>query len=207
MPTLIDKLRERRALRRLKLIDPVTQRFEFCPVWANFLNPPAPVQVDTSVGTLVVETSVTPGSPVVRERYRCEYSFPFTADELVAFHPPAVEVVHYNELAQVAARAVTAFVAVVPDGRVVENEWGEMQYDAYFFAPADTTEAYEVQMARVAGVRMGLKELWGEMINFVEYIPKFSERAAWETGEGLLRGEWFAIRLTLNIRDYELVRM
>ena len=207
MPTLIDKLREARIQRWLKLTDPVTQRFEFCPVWANFLNPPAPVQVDTSVGTLVVATGVIPGSPDVREGGRCEYSFPFTADELVAFHPPSVVVAHYNEFAQVAANVGVAFVAVVPDGRVVENEWGEMQYDAYFFAPADSSEAYEVQMARVAGVRMGLKELWGEMINFVEYIPKFSERAAWESGEGLLRGEWFAIRLTLNIRDYELVRM
>ena len=202
---MIEKLRNARARRRLRLEDPIQQRFSFCPVWANYLDPPAPVQVDTSAGTLIVQTGVVRSG--LREYDVAEYSFPFAVPEIVAFHPPLVEVVHYNELPAVAARVGTAFVAVIPDGRVGTSEWGDMRYDAFFLAPARDDETYDAQLMRVAGVRMGLKELWGDMISFDEYIPKFSRRVAWENGEKLLRGEWFAIKLTLNITDYELTAM
>jgi len=155
-----------------------------------------------------VETGIIPDPLNLREGDKAEYSFPLTASERVAFLPPAVVVAHYNELPAVAARmGGQPFLAVVPDGRVGTNEWGEMSYDAFFLAPASDAEDYETQLGRVSGIFEGLKELWGEKIAFEEYIPKFSRRAAWETGEKYLRGEWFAIRTTLKLIDYELTAM
>jgi hypothetical protein len=117
-------------------------------------------------------------------------------------HP--IFVAHYNEFSQIAARQQHAFVAVVPDARMGKSEWGEVEYEAFFFAPAQDTEEFEVQLDRIAGVRASLMELWPKMVSFTEIIPKFSRRAEWGTGEKLVKGEWIAIRLTINLKDYEL---
>ena len=200
--TLLRKLRNARQWRYLRLIDPVLQRFEFCPVWANYLTPPAPVQVDTSVGTLTIQTGLV--RSFVREYDISTYSFPFSAEERVAFHPPQIFVAHYNEFSQIAARMQHAFMVVVPDARVGKSEWGEIECEAFFFAPAQDSEEFETQLDRIAGVRASLMELWPKMVTYTEIIPKFSRRAEWGAGEKLVKGEWIAIRLTINIKDYEL---
>ena len=171
-------------------------------MWANYLNPPSPVQVDTSVGTLTIETGVV--RSFAREYDVSSFSFPFSAEERVAFHPPPIFVAHYNEFSQIAARQKHAFLAVVPDARVGKSEWGEVEYEAFFFAPALDSEDFEVQLDRIAGVRESLLELWPKMVSITEIVPKFSRRAEWGTGEKLVKGEWIAIRLTINLKDYEL---
>jgi hypothetical protein len=42
------------------------------------------------------------------------------------------------------------------------------------------------------------------MATITEIVPKFSRRAEWGPGEKLVKGEWIAIRLTINLKDYEL---
>jgi hypothetical protein len=200
--SILTKLRRARQWRYLRLVDPVLQRFEFCPVWANYLTPPSPVRVDTSVGTLTIQTGLV--RSFAREYDVSTYSFPFSAEERVGFHPPSIFVAHYNEFSQIAAHIQNAFVAVVPDARMGKSEWGEVEYEAFFFAPAQDTEEFEVQLDRIAGVRASLIELWPKMVSFTEIIPKFSRRAEWSTGEKLVKGEWIAIRLTINLKDYEL---
>jgi hypothetical protein len=158
--------------------------------------------VDTSVGTLTIQTGLV--RSFAREYDVSTYSFPFSAEERVAFHPPAIFVAHYNEFSQIAARMQHAFVAVVPDARIGKSEWGEIECDAFFFAPASDAEDFEVQLERIAGVQRSLIELWPKMVSFSEIVPKFSRRAEWGTGEKLVKGEWIAIRLTINIKDYEL---
>jgi hypothetical protein len=79
-----------------------------------------------------------------------------------------------------------------------------VEHEAFFFAPALDTEEFEVQLDRIAGVRESLLELWPKMVSVVEIVPKFSRRAEWGTGEKLVKGEWIAIRLTINIKNYEL---
>jgi hypothetical protein len=171
-------------------------------VWANYLTPPSPVQVDTSVGVLTIQTGLA--RSFAREYDISTYSFPFSAEERVAFHPPPIFVAHYNEFSQIAARMQDAFMAIIPDARIGKSEWGEVEYEAFFFAPAQDSEDFEVQLERIAGVRESLLELWPKMATFTEIIPKFSRRAEWGTGEKLVKGEWIAIRLTINLKDYEL---
>jgi len=200
--SLLRKLRNARQWRYLRLVDPVLQQFEFCPVWANYLTPPSPVQVDTSVGTLTIQTGLV--RSFAREYDVSTYAFPFSAEERVAFHPPPIFVAHYNEFSQIAARQKDAFLAVIPDARIGKSEWGEVEHEAFFFAPAQDTEEFEVQLERIAGVRESLLELWPKMVSITEIVPKFSRRAEWGTGEKLVKGEWIAIRLTINLKDYEL---
>jgi hypothetical protein len=200
--SLLRKLRDARQRRYLRLIDPVKLTYEFCPVWANYLTPPSPVQVDTSVGTLTIQTGLV--RSFAREYDVSTYSFPFSAEERVAFYPPPIFVAHYNEFSQIAARQQDAFMAVVPDARIGQSEWGEAIYEAFFFAPAVDSEDFETQLDRIAGVRASLWELWPQMVTFTEIIPKFSRRAEWENGGKLVSGEWIAIRLTINLKDYEL---
>jgi hypothetical protein len=199
---LLTKLRSARQWRYLRLVDPILLRYEFCPVWANYLTPPSPVQVDTSVGTLTIQTGLV--RSFAREYDISTYSFPISAEERVAFHPPPIRVAHYNEFSQIAARMQHAFMAVIPDARMGKSEWGEVEHEAFFFAPAQDSEEFEVQLDRIAGIRASLMELWPKMVSFTEIIPKFSRRAEWGTGEKLVKGEWIAIRLTINLKDYEL---
>lgn len=200
--SLLRKLRNARQWRWLRLVDPILQRFEFCPVWANYLTPPSPVQVDTSVGTLTIQTGLV--RSFAREYDVSSYSFPFSAEERAAFYPPPIFVAHYSEFSQIAARQQYAFMAVIPDARMGKSEWGEVEHEAFFFAPAQDSEDFETHLDRIAGVRAGLLELWPKMVTFTEIIPKFSRRAEWETGGKLVKGEWIAIRLTINLKDYEL---
>jgi hypothetical protein len=160
------------------------------------------VQVDTSVGPLTIQTGLV--RSFAREYDVSTYSFPFSGEERVAFHPPSIFVAHYNEFSQIAARLQHAFVVVVPDARVGKSEWGEIECEAFFFAPAQDSEEFERQLDRIAGIRTSLMELWPTMVSFTEIIPKFSRRAEWTTGEKLVKGEWIAIRLTINLKDYEL---
>jgi hypothetical protein len=148
---LLTKLRSARQWRYLRLVDPILLRYEFCPVWANYLTPPSPVQVDTSVGTLTIQTGLV--RSFAREYDVSTYSFPFSAEERVAFHPPPIFVAHYNEFSQIAARMQHAFVAVIPDARMGKSEWGEVEHEAFFFAPAQDSEEFEVQLDRIAGIR------------------------------------------------------
>ena len=171
-------------------------------MWANYLTPPSPVQVDTSVGVLTIQTGLV--RSFAREYDVSTYSFPFSAEERVGFHPPPIFVAHYSEFSQIAARRQHAFMVVIPDGRMGKSEWGEVEYEAFFFAPAQDSEDFEVQLDRISGVRQSLLELWPKMVTFTEIIPKFSRRAEWATGEKLVKGEWIAIRLTINLKDYEL---
>jgi hypothetical protein len=200
--SLLKRLRDARQRRYLRLIDPVQLTYEFCPVWANYLTPPSPVQVDTSVGTLTIQTGLV--RSFAREYDVSTYSFPFSAEERVAFHPPPIHVAHYNEFSQIAARQQYAFMAIIPDARIGQSEWGEVVHEAFFFAPAVDSEDFETQLDRIAGVRDNLLELWPQMVTFTEIIPKFSRRAEWENGGKLVSGEWIAIRLTINLKDYEL---
>jgi hypothetical protein len=85
-----------------------------------------------------------------------------------------------------------------------KSEWGEVEHEAFFFAPALDTEEFAVQLDRIAGVRESLMELWPKMASITEIVPKFSRRAEWGAGEKLVKGEWIAIRLTINIKNYEL---
>jgi hypothetical protein len=199
---LLKKLRDARQRRYLRLVNPLLYIYEFCPVWANYLTPPSPVLVDTSGGQLTIQTGVA--KSFAREYDVSSYSFPLTAEERVAFHPPPIFMAHYNEFSQIAARQQHAFLAVVPDARIGQSEWGEMVHEAFFFAPAVDSEDFEAQLDRIAGVRDNLLELWPQMVTFTEIIPKFFRRAEWETGGKLVSGEWIAIRLTINLKDYEL---
>jgi hypothetical protein len=122
----------------------------------------------------------------------------------VTFHPPPIFVAHYNEFSQIAARQKDAFLAVIPDARMGKSEWGEVEHEAFFFAPALDTEEFEVQWDRIDGLYDNLRELWPKMVFITEIVPKFSRRAEWGTGEKLVRGEWIVIRLTINIKNYEL---
>jgi hypothetical protein len=61
-----------------------------------------------------------------------------------------------------------------------------------------------VQWDRIDGLYDNLRELWPKMVFITEIVPKFSRRAEWGTGEKLVRGEWIVIRLTINIKNYEL---
>jgi hypothetical protein len=158
--------------------------------------------VDTSIGTLTIETGLV--RSFAREYDISTYSFPISAEERVAFHPPPIRVAHYNEFSLIAAHMKHAFMVIVPDAHVGKSEWGEVEYEAFFFAPAQDAEDFEVQLDRIAGVRASLSELWPQMVSFTEIIPKFSRRAEWGTGEKLVKGEWIAIRLTINLKDYEL---
>jgi len=200
--SLLQKLRNARQKRYLRLVNPTLLQYEFCPVWANYLNPPSPVQVDTSAGTLTIQTGVV--RSFAREYDKSTYAFPFTAGEWVAFYPPPIFVAHYSEFSQIAARMPHAFMVVVPDARMGKSEWGEVEHEAFFLAPAQDSEDFETQLDRIAGVRESLMELWPEKVSFTEIIPKFSRRAEWGTGEKLVKGEWIAIRLTINLKDYEL---
>jgi hypothetical protein len=200
--SLLRKLRDARQWRYLRLVDPVLQRFEFWSVWANYLTPPSPVQVDTSVGTLTIQTGLV--RSFAREYDVSTFAFPFSAEERVAFHPPQIFVAHYNEFSQIAARQGDAFLAVIPDARMGKSEWGEVEHEAFFFAPALDTEEFEVQWDRIDGLYDNLRELWPKMVSITEIVPKFSRRAEWGTGEKLVRGEWIVIRLTINIKNYEL---
>lgn len=203
MQKILQRLSSAKQVRRGEEVLPL--RYRFCSVWSTDVQPPAGAQAELSGTPFTLQLASFPlgGRDVFEVNWATSLSDPL----LIVAGPPVV-VCHLNELAQVAARMQCPFIAVNAD---VVLSGGELEYisasmDAFVVFWGDDARDTQAQYAIAKRFLVHLREMYsplGVEVALDSFLPKFSARAEWSTGEKLLPGQYHVLKLKLNAYDYE----
>lgn len=203
MQAIIQRLNGAKQVRRGEEVLPL--RYRFCSVWATDVVPPASVQAELGGMPFTLQVASYPLNG--RDVFELNWTGSLSDPLLVVAGPPVV-VCHLSELAQVAARMQCPFIAVNAD---IALGGGELEYvsasmDAFVVFWGDDAQDHQTQYANAKRFLTHLSEMYlplGVEIAPDSFLPKFSARAEWSTGEKLLPGQYHVLKLKLTSYDYE----